>query len=432
MFDSTQPNTCLPPVDDLGAKLHRIAQEVAALAHPIEPLFLSLAEALTSAKIVLDGAETDFTVLAELLNSADCDRSAAELSVAVEKSAALAGDGRAIAECMVEVEGAIGATKAPVALLSKVVNEVGALAINAKIQASLVDAAGIDFSVFTTEIGRLHGLAAAAIEQADIQIVRLDDAIVSARTAEDEFKETAFRHLGAVQHRLEANAASLAGRRRRAMQSLGDVSRDSRRISQRVADGIIRMQLGDMTSQRIVHVREAIEMLHGIVVGGHKADIPAECAILLERERRDALVAVVLRLQVQQLGRAVRDFAGEVAQLKDDIQCLADDVGCMMAEAMEVFGGGVGKTAAEGIGMSFATELRQQADEAIGQLEHYTGLRRLIQGLVTKVLSGLDEMSANMEVVRSIDADMRIMGLNASLKCGRLGSKGRALVARIS
>ncbi|HMA48113.1 MAG TPA: methyl-accepting chemotaxis protein, partial [Magnetospirillaceae bacterium] len=47
--------------------------------------------------------------------------------------------------------------------------------------------------------------------------------------------------------------------------------------------------------------------------------------------------------------------------------------------------------------------------------------------MVAAVSQGFLDMAKDLEAIQSIDADMRIMGLNATLKCGRLGDSGRAL-----
>jgi uncharacterized protein YoaH (UPF0181 family) len=60
-------------------------------------------------------------------------------------------------------------------------------------------------------------------------------------------------------------------------------------------------------------------------------------------------------------------------------------------------------------------------------LERYTCSRGQALELVSNLISELHRMSADMEAVLNIDAEMRVIGLNASFKCGRLGSTGRAL-----
>ena len=71
--------------------------------------------------------------------------------------------------------------------LRRIVAEITALAINGKIQAALVATAGVDFTVFTAEIGRLGNLAAQQIENAVARLSEVRSAISSAIQAESAF-----------------------------------------------------------------------------------------------------------------------------------------------------------------------------------------------------------------------------------------------------
>jgi len=391
------------------AELRAIAGSLAALRSPTEPVFLALGKVLAEALGMLEHLGADFATLALSLQAEQATSASAALRGGVEAAAALAAKAAEATTLLRRLGGNAAAGVRPLATLTKVVAEVHALAINARIEAAQVQANGIDFTVFTTEIARLGRLAGDAVGKAADRLARLGPAITHAIAAEEAFDSTDGRELDAVRGRLQTSLEELARRRRQAGEAAAVVARKAGRITARIAACVVALQINDLTSQRIEHVCDAIGLLDTIL---DEQD--------LDGGRGEALVASVCRLQAHQLTTAADDFGREIGCLKANMKDLAGDAEEVLAEAAAMIGG-------NGSATSFVGDLRDNVERAAALLSAYGVAEARVQALIGTVSEGFAAMEGDLVAIHSIDTDMRIMGLNASLKCARLGSAGRSL-----
>jgi hypothetical protein len=294
--------------------------------------------------------------------------------------------------------------------LRRIVAEITALAINGKIQAALVATAGVDFTVFTAEIGRLGVLAAEQIEQAAARLLSVRGAITSAVEAESSFVRNEAGELRNIRARIDGNIAQMLERGRRAARTIEAVEGKSRQVAGRVGETIAELQINDITCQRIEHVRIALRSL--------ATQDPAWLGAL-PADRLKRLTVAACRLQQRQLDDAAQAYTTEIEALARNLRGLASDAGDLLAEADGAFG--------DSRGGLFLTEIQNDVGRATTLLDAYSTADDRTHAMISAVSQGFIAMSGDLDAIRSIDADMRVMGLNATLKCGRLGNSGQAL-----
>lgn len=297
-------------------------------------------------------------------------------------------------------------------MLRRIVAEITALAINGKIQAALVATAGVDFTVFTAEIGRLGILAGQQIEQAVARLSAVRNSIATAVNAEEAFLRNEAGELRHIRTRIDENIALMVDRARRAAHSIDAVESKSRQVSDRIARTIGELQINDITCQRIEHVRLALRGL---------AEPAGSWLSELDSERFRRLALATCRLQRVQLEEAVKDYVAEIDALAGNLRGLSGDAGDLLREADHAFGG------SHGGGGLFLTEIQNDVSRAVTLLDAYDSAEDRTRTMIGTVSQGFVAMSSDLKAIRSIDADMRVMGLNATLKCGRLGNAGQAL-----
>jgi len=294
--------------------------------------------------------------------------------------------------------------------LRRIVAEITALAINGKIQAALVATAGVDFTVFTAEIGRLGNMAAQQIENAAARLSEVRSSISSAINAEGAFVRNEAGELKNIRSRVESNIALMVERGRRASHALEAVREKSGQVASKVAQTVGELQINDIVCQRIEHVRIVLRALASREEGWLR-DLPDD--------RFRLLSAAALRLQCTQLDQAALDYLREIEALAVNLRGLSSDAADLLAEAESAFG--------DSHGGIFLTEIEGDIDRASALLDSYAAADQRTRAMVTDVSQGFIAMSKDLDSIRSIDADMRVMGLNATLKCGRLGNAGQAL-----
>jgi hypothetical protein len=149
-------------------------------------------------------------------------------------------------------------------------------------------------------------------------------------------------------------------------------------------------------------------------------------ATALDADHRAAVIASVCRLQAAQIVLAVDDFSAEITRLEHDLDALRIAADEILHRAADIFGD-VRDDASNRSSTSFLRALGEDARRAKVLMESTAREEDTVRSLINQVIADLGAMNEDMTAIHSIDADMRIMGLNASLKCGRLGDSGRAL-----
>jgi hypothetical protein len=229
-------------------------------------------------------------------------------------------------------------------------------------------------------------------------------AIADAIEAETSFARNEAAELQNIRQRLEGNIAQLSERGRLASQAMEAVGVKSRQVADKVARTVGELQITDITCQRIEHVRTALGLLS---------------ERLGQEGGQNRLGAAICRLQQQQLQQASLDYVVEIEELIGNLGGLSGDATDLLGEADRAF--------ADSQGGLFLIEIERDVARAIALVEHYDEARVHRNAMIEAVSRGFREMSDDLDAIRSIDADMRIMGLNATLKCGRLGRSGMAL-----
>jgi len=399
-------------MSDQGAQHPLLEAErlLASLIAEAEPVVRPVGDMLADAITTLSGMAGQLYGLSDRLQSDQARRAADALAEALASTGTLAAESRQGEE---DVLARLNRDAAEIGKhlesLRRIIAEVTALAINGKIQSALVSTAGVDFTVFTSEIGRLGSLATGQIEQSVLRLASVSQSIGDAVSAEAAFARNEAAELASIRVRLESNLSLLAERSRRAAQAVEAVESSSRGISSRVGAAVGQLQVNDMTCQRLDHVRLT---LRDIGSGAWRDGLEAGEATRIELAGS--------RLQQRQLDAAASDYLQEIDAVTANLRGLSRDADTLLREAEQAFGG-------SHEGGLFLEEIERDVARAVTLTDAYNEARQRTGEMVAAVSQGFLDMAKDLDAIRSIDADMRIMGLNATLKCGRLGNSGRAL-----
>jgi hypothetical protein len=418
---------------ELGSKIGNISELQAArsslvaldeglgrLTGSADQVFLEIGNALSQSVTIFGTLGGDLTGLAEHLHGQEAGNAVLSLEQAVRNIQKMSSSGDIKVDDLLQKLDS-GATEVGkrLALLRAIIVEVRALAINGKIQSSMVKAAGVDFTVFNTEIGRLGQLAEQSVEQVDARLVSVREAISSARAASANFERNEAKELETVRARIETSLAVLAERRKRAAVAADSVAESSKAIARHIASTVSELQINDSVCQRLEHIRLALKTADSLVTGGATLDPRHGWLVELPKDRHPLTISALCRLQAGQLKGAAKDYRTEVEGLERNLVALATEAYVILSRAEEAFGGGNGGL--------FITEIERDIERATSLLAAYGAAHERARSVVATVTECFQAMETDLAAIQSIDADMRVMGLNATLKCGRLGNEGRAL-----
>jgi uncharacterized protein YukE len=408
---SEVPEPTRQSVRDTGEPVRATLAEVIGtlgdVVAPTEAIFLDLGQGLSDTVNDLQRIENGFTELGRQIDSPDVSDAIARIELAVSGLADLSANSGRETEGLGRLSNNVAQLVKRLTVLYAVTGEVRILAMNAKIQASQLTDGTADFTVFTAEMGRLADLARNTVGDARSKVAGLVEVIARALAEEESFTRSSAVQLSEMRARLVNGVAMLVQRRHRAAEAAQLVRERSRLASAHVSDCMGRLQINDIATQRIEHVRTALETLDDLLAADGGDD--------------NALAAEVCRLQRAQLDHTASDYTDQVDSLIAALRDIGTDARAIVTEAGAAFSGD------DGGATSFAGALEADIDQACRLLDDLVSARGRAGAIMETVHVSVADIVEDLHAVTSIDADMQIMGLNATLKCGRLGSRGQVL-----
>ena len=402
------PSISASQVRDLAAALVLPRQQ-------IETAFVSVGSRLTDGAAMLGALTKLFEALPDVLQGADVAEASAHLEAvstkARELSETFAREKLDLAR-LVEV---VGAASAPIADLYRTVKMMGIVSINAGVTAAGILADGEEFDVFTNDISKLSDSAGRTIQEFSQVYRQLTGEVARAVEQRAHFERSHAHTLSTLGESLSRTIVALDEQRRMALAGSAETGRVSRQIVGRIGSAVMALQVGDSTRQRIEHIESALAALADILAGDAVAGQTLTPALHAEA------VAAIAALEQAQLSQTGDTFAAEVGEAEVSLKALADDAGMIMAHSQQIYGSsGPGQASALA---SLASQLRA----AVVVLKDCEAERAELETVAHAVQSTVKVLLGHVEAVQDIEANMRLVSLNAAVRCAQLGPRGASL-----
>ncbi|MDR3517288.1 MAG: hypothetical protein P4M00_15875 [Azospirillaceae bacterium] len=406
-----------------AADLLAVALSITDAAVTAEQALIEVGNDLGDAITTVSGLTTNFDVLSGRLAGPDVDVAVGHLA---EVGAALAAIADALAgECaaldsLADLARTIAGRGAH---LQNTIATISVLAINARIAAAQITEDNEDFSVFTMEIGHLAAVATETVGRFASELQSLFALLTVARDGQVHFERTHAASLRTVARQLNDSQHAVNQHRSRTATAAAGIGNSTKRIAAAIGEAVMALQIGDITKQRIEHISHALTLLSRALAAPNPGEVAADWTRDLTPDQRQAVIATVCRLQIAQINQTTQDFNREIKRVSEALKGIASEANDMVHRGADLYG-------AEGHrDQSFlvvlANDLRQ-SDTLIrsSQLE-----RRHVDQVVERAKQTLLGLVTQIKAVRRVEVDMRLVGLNTTFKCGRLGAKGRTLSA---
>ncbi|MBB6253377.1 chemotaxis protein [Nitrospirillum iridis] len=394
-----------------------MAEAIRAASTSTDTRFLDIGHRLETSVDILTALTHTFDTLSdemrgEALRLATQDLSQVAHFVSTLTQGDEAGSLRALA-------GLVTAIGSRLVRMDKSIKGVGMLATNAKIAAAVIGDTSAEFMNFATEIRRTLGLAQSSLDQfaADLAGVghRLQAAAAD-QSALDVRQATAVR---TVPQRLAHSIGTVIDRGRRAAAVAATVGQRSQDIAKRIGSAVMALQVGDITRQRMEHVDYALGLVAEMV---RQSSHPwSDDADDLASDGVAAAARFCCRLQAAQLDDTADELALEIGEILTSLRALAGDARDILDLGHDAFGASGSQQG------TFVGELEGEVGEVDALLHGYGAARRQADEVSASVSEATARLVSQIGIMRALEADIRIMGLNTSLRCGRLGAIGRPL-----
>ncbi|MEI6557163.1 MAG: hypothetical protein WCO00_02060 [Rhodospirillaceae bacterium] len=391
-----------------ASRLRQRAAQIDAAFSPLEPVFLTTGERLRS----LHGQVSRLSAAAEC---AGARLSSAEMTGMLAGLAAAAGQ----IDLMRRQRGGLGETLGRIisgtdgmlralAALSGIMAQVRVLAINAKIEASYLVSTGIDFTVFTREIARLAGSGQETIAGVHQELSGLRAAAMLARDLQRSFEERDLPELDTVAAQLAVAIDGLRAFQERAADGAREIPGRLGALFGHITALVSNMQIYDTTRQRLEHVSQALVLAADM--------IEARDASGMDGAQVRVFVNGIAELQALQLGHASDHYHEAVTGVGRSLAAMAEGAPPVGSLCARVFGGD-----------GSVQDIDRHLGRA-GEICHaFTAVREKAARSLGQVVEAATRAGTLMRSLNSVNGDMRLMGLNAAIKCGNMGMPGRSL-----
>lgn len=389
-----------------AGRIAGLATELSRPREELEAAFVSVGARLTEGAGLLNTLSKVFEALPEALQGAEVDEALEHLNAVTARATTLSstfGQEKADLARLVDV---VAAASAPIADLRKAVKMMGIVSVNARVTAAGIVGDNEDFDVFTTDIATLSDSANRTIQDFAQVYRQLTTEVDRAATQRARFETSHADTLSGLAKSLAATIEALDRQRISALAGSAETGRVSRQIVGRIGSAVMALQIGDATRQRIEHIEAGLHRMAGL------AD--------MDKDRRNAAIGALAHLQHLQLTDSAAAFAEEVEKAGADLNALAQDAGIIMARSRDFSG----EDKSSG---SAVASLSAQLRAAVTILRDFETERAKLEAVATAVQQTVGVLMGHVGAVQDIEANMRLVSLNAAVRCAQLGPRGASL-----
>ena len=380
-----------------------------ALAKPrqeIEEAFVSVGSRLSEGAAMLNKLTRQFEALPAALQGEEVSEASSQLRAVARTALQLTEDFAKEKADLTRLVEVVSAANGPISVLRRTVKMIGIVSINARVTAAGIVGDSDDFEVFTTDISTLSDSARTTIHDFSTVYRQLVSEVDQAASQRDRFDAAHAHTLTELAHNLDETLEALDRQRQSAVESSAETGRVSRQIVGRIGSAVMALQVGDSTRQRLEHVEAGLDCLAEIVGGDEALSVEALTAIS--------------PLEQEQLRATAADFAGEVGEAEHALQALASDAGTIMARSRNLYGDGDNEASA-------LTVLSAQLRVATEILRDCEMERSKLEAVAAAVQQTVSILLGHVAAVQDIESNMRLVSLNAAVRCAQLGPRGASL-----
>lgn len=396
-----------PLVEDLAGHLAR-------LHAPLEDAFVTvggrLAQSFETARNV--------TVLAEVLASRLSEPEIQDTLASLDRGAQAVADLRAQKtgrmDTLVGLEGQAKAVAGELARIDQLMVHLGIIGLNGKIQAAGLDARGADFSLFTEDTLRLAERGRKVLAESLAALGNLAVQVARAIAMQADFEGSHMAELTEVGVRLSTSIGAMRARQAESMRLLADLPGLLGQVHGRIGAVVSEMQFGDITRQRLEHSEAAMGLL-GDVLNQDRHALDAE----LDAADLPLLTEALATLHASQIDEASQQFMTRKRSIDEALRWIAGMLQTIRAAAEQVH--------STQDGSSFLMQIDHDLETVALVVDHFTDSVEATEASMQQVVAVAKTAVTALRDLDDLVADLNIIGLNASIRCGNVGMKGKAL-----
>jgi hypothetical protein len=389
-----------------------LADTVAAIADvssKIEDVFAGVGHQLGRGHIIFKELNLGLCELAGELSGAEIEGAATALQEIAARLSALA---QALPAESAKLA-TIGKRTAEASLLLKPlfkhIQMITIIARSARIEAASINGDREGFLAFTQEAYDLGKAVLGSIEGCARDQQHLSEAVATASDRQKAFESRYHDQLMSGSAELASAYGGLRDQRSKSSHLAERAGASTRKIAEAVGGAIVSLQVGDSTRQRLEHISHGLGLVEGPSL------VPGQ-------ENRGDGARAVCQLQAAQLRDAQREFGSDIGQIVDALAAVLHDAGGVVSHGRTLFGAGDGGSS------SLLLRIKQTLAQASTLIATCENAGRSVDEALAIVDDTLAKFRQAIAGLAEATVDITLIGMNAGLKAGHLGSRGSAFV----
>ncbi|MBB4372523.1 hypothetical protein GGD63_005331 [Bradyrhizobium sp. cir1] len=377
----------------------------------IEDVFARVGRELGRGHIIFKELNQGLATLSGELSGAEIEGAATALQEISARLSELAQALPAESALLATIGASTAEASSLLKLLFKHIQMITIIARSARIEAASLEGDREGFLAFTQEAYDLGKAVQRSLEECGRDQQRLSEAVATASARQKEFESRYRNQLVSESAELGAAYSGLRDQRSKSGHLAGLAGTSTRKIAEAVGSAIISLQAGDSTRQRLEHVCHGL----GLASGSSPSLVPEPVA-------SDDGARAICQLQAALLRDAQREFGGDIGQIVRALTAILHDAGSVVGHGRTLFGGGDGGSS------SFLARIKQTLAHASTLISTCEGAGRSVDDALAIVEDTLAKFRQAISGLAEATVDITLIGMNAGLKAGHLGSRGSAFV----
>ena len=288
------------------------------------------------------------------------------------------------------------------------------IARSARIEAASLDKNRESFLAFTEEAFELGKSVEGSIEGCARDQKLLSAAVETALNRQKDFEKLYRTQLLSTSTQLISCYSGMRDQQNESVRLADLAGTSTKKIAEAVGGAIVLLQSGDSARQRLEHV------CRGLRVAGDFA--PTSVRDQMSSDEFGSRARLVCQLQIAQLKDVHREFDRDIGQIARSLTAIHGDAADAVNRGCSLYGG------SDGDGSSFLDNMKQTLARASVLIATCEGAGKSVDDALSLVEDTLAKFRHAISGLSEMVVDIILIGMNASLKAGHLGSKGNAFV----
>jgi chromosome segregation ATPase len=295
--------------------------------------------------------------------------------------------------------------------LFKHIQMISIIARSARIEAASLADDRENFLAFTQEAHELAEAVKQSLDGCARDQGLLAQAVDAAMNRQKDFDRRYRDQLLSAGSDLISAYSGMQEQRSRSVQLAGLASASTRKIAEAVGRSIVSLQAGDSARQRLEHV------CYGLAQAGNAAP-----SIVPAQGEADAAAGFICKLQAMQLEDTRRELDHDIGQIMRALAAILTDAAGVIGQSRSLYGEEGDDTA------SFLARIKDTLAQASTLITTCESAGKSVDDALELVEETLARFRNTIAGLSEAVVDITLIGMNASLKAGHLGSKGNAFV----